>query len=183
MLSSHLNSTSLDAREDPREGVCPPPLKDVLHQLLPNLSCYESAIDLLPPLIGGVVLALVWTDNEARPRVPMLLYALSVTHLIRIVTTRVTILPSPICTASFRKPRAAGGCYDCIFSGHTSTTLLLSYFVYRYVPRWRWPLLAYCLAASLMIVATRSHYTIDVLVAWVVSYAVVRTLDAEDTAQ
>ena len=96
-------------------------------------------------------------------------------YFLRCLTTRATILPSPICTVRSHI-LAIGGCNSCIFSGHTAATLLLAHALAAAHPEWTGPLLVYCVLASAAILVTRSHYTVDVLVAWIASYAVVHAV-------
>ena len=98
-------------------------------------------------------------------------FHLHLMYAMRCMTISATILPSPICQGSKTAAQAIGGCHSCIFSGHTALTLLLAYFVAMALPHLAPWLVAYCVVASLAIVATRSHYTVDVLVAWIAAYA------------
>jgi hypothetical protein len=45
---------------------------------------------------------------------------------------------------------------------------LFAWHLQRRFPEYKYPLLGYSVLGSLLIVATRGHYTIDVLVAWMV---------------
>ena len=67
-----------------------------------------------------------------------------------------------------------GGCNSCIFSGHTALTLLFAHTLAKAEPRLRPWVLGYCLVASTAIVATRAHYTVDVVVAWIAVAAIVK---------
>ena len=87
--------------------------------------------------------------------------------LIRAFTTISTILPKhKICNETIGiRSLLLGGCYDKIFSGHTSFTLLLTLLYYR-EHIINLPLLLGINAANILaILATRSHYTVDVLLA------------------
>ena len=129
------------------------------------MSKHERLIDLCPLFLGLIVLYLVAlgsVDGDTLVRV----WCLGL--ILRVITTRATHMPSPICTRRSFKPLVLGGCYDCIFSGHTFTTLLLAHTIASARPCYTHLLFGYSLLSSVFIVASRSHYTIDVLVAWVV---------------
>ena len=171
LLAAHLAERIVDRPGNPVENA--PPLYDILHEVLPDMTRHEQLIDLLPIVLGLVVVYLVLFDGMHHGDVcRMLAYG----FLLRCVTTTVTRLPSPICS---RKEQicAVGGCNSCIFSGHAMTTLVLAYFIHRHTGSHACALAAYCLATSWLIVATRSHYTVDVIVAWIVVYALVRAVE------
>jgi hypothetical protein len=84
---------------------------------------------------------------------------------IRSITIATTILPkNDTCddTLSFRT-FFLGGCYDKIFSGHTATTLLLTLIYYREHIINLESLLSINIVNMFFIIATRAHYTVDVL--------------------
>lgn len=158
------------------EKTCQKPLFDVLHESLPNLSEYEKMIDLFPAFLGFIVLCIVLTQNPLL-NITVLLRQLWIVILLRIIMCRMTIFPSPICNNS-RKSQAIGGCHDCMFSGHTSLTLLIAYHIYKCFPSTKYVLLSYCIICSLFIIVSRSHYTIDVVVAWLVVYSIILTMNS-----
>lgn len=150
------------------------PLVDLGHARLPDLARHEQWIDALPTLLGAAVVGLALARPAHRARLGQTLATVALVTVLRCVCVSVTVLPSPICRLG-RGVRAVGGCHDCIFSGHTALTLVLAHTLAQMAPRLAIPLAAYCVLTSLLIVATRSHYTIDVLVAWIVVYAVLAT--------
>lgn len=150
---------------------CTTELYDIMHANFKDLSQYEHLIDIFPlSVISGTIWLLV--TNHPSLDTPKLIRQCFVTFMLRCITTMVTVLPSPICGKK-ASPQAIGGCNDCIFSGHTALTLLFAYAIYICQPTLMIPLLLYCIFASLWIILSRSHYTIDVLVAWIVVYAVI----------
>jgi hypothetical protein len=167
---THVNQCSLD--KIGHGHACQQPLPDLIHQMTPNMSKYEKCIDMLPIVVGVIVLYLSFVDGTYSDLLDMS-RLLSIMYLLRIFTTRATILPSPICTKE-RAASAIGGCHDCVFSGHTATMLLMAYFVYKRRADWLWPLVGYSILSTLAIVVTRSHYTIDVVVAWITVYAIIK---------
>lgn len=80
----------------------------------------------------------------------------------RAITTSVTIFQND------REPGSGEGLVnytnDYIFSGHVTLSILISYFTGTL-----WPTLP--ILASLTTIATRAHYTIDVILAWFIFYA------------
>ena len=139
----------------------------------PDLSQYEHYIDLIPMVLGTFATCLIVSDYSTVEPEKVIL-AIATVLFLRCITIRVTILPSPNCNNG--STHAIGGCNDCVFSGHTSLMLIAAYVVYRSYPSYKLPIIAYCVAGSLLIVMTRSHYTIDVMVAWIVVYPVICTI-------
>ena len=171
LSSACLWTRYVQRKMDDGNSSCRMPLHDLGHALLPNLSSHERAIDALPMVLGCAVGLLALRGEVDAERV---VNGAALLFFLRSVTMSVTTLPSPICTAT-RRNGSIGGCHDCIFSGHTALTLLFAYHIAQ-ARGHRVELLVYCLAASALIVATRSHYTVDVLVAWLAVYALVKTL-------
>jgi len=60
---------------------------------------------------------------------------------------------------------------DLFFSGHTATTFLFL-LVLKYRDPWFWPVLAFHIVTVGLLVITHEHYTIDILGAYFVVYAV-----------
>jgi len=130
---------------------------DVGFSILPDLSKYEYVNDvmLLVPLLFVMVL---WSKWSLDKRTSMILM-LGMMYLFRAIALYATTYPSPK-ECKMRPP--FGFCNDHMFSGHTSFNLVLSSFVGR--PLWPiWPMIT-----SIMSVATRDHYTVDVVIAWLI---------------
>ena len=163
------------ARRVDAEGTkapCMLPLLDIVHRAAPlSWTQYEGVVDIFPILAGVAVAATAATTQQID--VARLLRDVAVMFTLRAVTTSVTVLPSPICQGG-RSSRAVGGCNSCIFSGHTVLTLLFAHTLAKAEPHLRPWLLVYCLVASIVIVATRAHYTVDVVVAWIAAAAIVK---------
>ena len=151
------------------------PLYDILHNTLPNLKAYDRYIDLIPSLLGIFVVCLM-VNGDSPIQVKKILRQLSMLFILRMLTTSITILPSPICSSS-KKACAIGGCHDCIFSGHTAVMLLLSFYISQSNPSFSKILVLYNIVGSLLIISTRNHYTIDVFIAWIVVYALLKHED------
>jgi len=130
---------------------------DVGFSILPDLSRYEYINDvmLLVPLLFVMIL---WSKWSLDKRTSMILM-LGMMYLFRAIALYATTYPSPK-ECKMRPP--FGFCNDHMFSGHTSFNLVLSSFVGR--PLWPiWPMIT-----SIMSVATRDHYTVDVVIAWLI---------------
>ena len=105
------------------------------------------------------------------------------TVTLRMLSFILTLLPSPgehCSEEEFTPPSVSeifsrldtdGGCGDLVFSSHQMYALLLSCAVTEYLPNGIWkflciPVWLLSLALSLLIVAQRAHYTVDVFAAW-----------------
>lgn len=149
------------------------PLLDIVHTNSPNLSNYEKYIDLLPSLLGLIVVILVF---KKRLHFPHICKALALIFILRCIAFSCTILPSPLNKST--SPNAIGGFHDCVFSGHTATMLIFAYYIQTCTKDFNKLLFAYCILSSLIIIMTRSHYTVDVFVAWIVVYAVIKYIES-----
>ena len=147
-----------------------PPLVDVVHTYLPDMSRYEKWIDILVLLPVLAIVAMECyghgVDYES------LVWCLMVVYCLRALFNIVTILP---CPRALHRFKSFGGKYTCIFSGHTAFLVVLSYFIFKRLPELKYHLMTFCLLGSLFIVMSRTHYTVDVLVAWLVVYVVLIT--------
>ena len=176
MLSSSIIGSKVNQDELDRKGKVlkySAPLYDVLHNTLPDMSRFDQIIDYLPIVLGIIILHLAIIKH---PKFNMyrLIQLVSFMLILRIMTSAFTVLPSPICTNS-KTACAIGGCHDCIFSGHTAMTLIFAYTIQHCYPELKIPLLIYTLFGSLLIIGTRNHYTVDVIVAWIVVYALIKS--------
>ncbi len=163
--------TEENTDQEGKKSVCQAPLKDILHSSFLNMSEYEKYIDLIPIIPGVIVLWISqYTDHSLDLSQVMRTSALVL--LLRALTSRVTILPSPICDK--REPRAVGGCNSCIYSGHTALMLIFLHYICKCYPHMLKWLLIYAILGSLLIITTRSHYTIDVLVSWLAVYSILK---------
>tara|TARA_B100001175_G_C19328156_1_gene551098 strand:- start:227 stop:781 length:555 start_codon:yes stop_codon:yes gene_type:complete len=152
---------------------CEKPLYDFFHQVIPNLKRYELFIDLVPILLGVAVFYLYMYDNLDEQLIRDAIINYAILMVVRAVFFSVTILPSPICSKRF-KTKAIGGCHDCIFSAHATLMLLLAYALYKHNPQYQTALIIYCILGSLLIIGTRSHYSIDVITAYAVVYSLLK---------
>jgi len=62
-----------------------------------------------------------------------------------------------------------GGCHDKMFSGHTTVAILSSLFLVKYYPEYILHIALLNVVLLLSIISSRDHYTIDVLIALIIS--------------
>lgn len=141
---------------------------DLIHEFTPDFHEYGGIVNLIPLLFLGTFLFtkgnLIWEFAE---KFLLLIF-------IRSLTIFLTILPKhENCLKRFEWSTClVGQCYDKIFSGHTCLTVLAALLLHRggYIPTWLGIL--FVTLETLFILLTRSHYTIDVFFAMVITYLV-----------
>lgn len=139
---------------------------DLFHNLLPHIEKWEYASDVLFIL---VFLFMAFKNLN-------LVYT-AVGYLIAIIIVRtlfvnLTVLPkNEICSihdsSSFR-----GGCYDKIFSGHYAGTLLMTILLYNHHYINTMWLFMINIVNALVILISRNHYTVDIVVSIFVVFIV-----------
>jgi hypothetical protein len=135
---------------------------DIFHKILPDLNEYHYTVDLIA-FIGLVSLFIISNTSLTIEFIAKF----TIIMFIRAFTIISTILPKhEVCTDKFDlRSYFLGGCYDKIFSGHTSFTLLLTLIYYREHIVNEFSLIGINAINILLILATRSHYTVDILLA------------------
>ena len=136
-----------------------PTIYDILHEELPHIPMLEHMSDVICIVL---LLSLVVLD---RTIFYYFLGFILTIFIIRSVTIFVTILPkNKKCNVKYAS-MFRGGCYDKIFSGHFATGLLATIMLYsnNYINLML--LLLINFANALFIILSRSHYTIDIIVA------------------
>jgi len=141
-------------------------IHDFFHELLPDWSDKEWLINLV-----GLqhVLPFVFLNTSTQLRFASMLILIL---FIRDITINLTILPKhKKCKHKHTWYETInGGCYDKIFSGHFTVIYLLSLFYYTSGIITSIPLLVTMnILYAFMIIITRSHYTIDIVMAFFVS--------------
>jgi hypothetical protein len=92
---------------------------------------------------------------------------------LRAITTVVTVLPKEETCDSSKFSFAmlfSGQCYDKVFSGHTALAVLVSL---AFVSNGVWPVWGgwmYSIGMALMLLVTRGHYTIDIVLGAAFAY-------------
>ena len=146
-----------------------PPLRDTLHELLPNLQTWRAA-----PEAGHLVSVLhlaaqmLWHfDQRSLDAIRTFLWVHGPLVVMRGLCFSSTLLPdaSQQCTTS----RYLGSCHDLIFSGHV-LIMALSIGIGRLFfpdtpPAHARAVWAASALTTLLIAAARNHYTVDILLA------------------
>ncbi len=132
---------------------------DVGHKILPKTPDKTNDVQLV---ITAVMLLWKLPGWES-PKINSYLTFLIVMYFFRLLTTYSTSLPAP--PGKKCKGGVLAQCNDYIFSGHTTFNIVTSYFIGA--PVWPvWPMIT-----SVGTVAEREHYTVDVLLAWLIFFA------------
>ena len=138
------------------------PIYDVGFHLLPNWEKFEHLPDYLLA-IPVLFLLYHWPKWNAAKRTSYLTF-LTLMYFARALCNAVTVMPYTKREPCKMKPRFAF-CNDYTFSGHTTLNLVTSNFVGA--PLWPiWPVIS-----SVVSVLTRDHYTIDIMIAWILFFA------------
>jgi hypothetical protein len=147
-----------------------PEVYDTLHKLLPNLSHNEWIVNYLA--VSAFIPLII---NNCNNLLIDLIGFMVVIYLIRDITINLTILPKQANCKMKKKEEftyydhVVGICYDKIFSGHFSLTFILTLLYHSYGVITNIPLLVgWNVLNGLAIISTRSHYTIDVVMAFFV---------------
>ena len=143
---------------------------DILHKLLPDLSHNEWIVNYLA-VSAFIPLIINYSENLIIDLIGFMI----VIYILRDITINLTILPKQS-NCKMKKENEftyydhiIGVCYDKIFSGHFSLTLMLTLLYYSYGIITNIPLLVvWNIINGLAIISTRSHYTIDVVMAFFV---------------
>jgi len=139
-----------------------PPLPDVGHLVLPNLQAYRWMPEILihvPLIYAGLVSLYRWDVNG----VEHFLQSHAVSMLLRALCFSLTLLPdaSQMCEES----KWSGSCHDLVFSGHMVALSLASMYLWtRASFTVRVLLVLNVIAAGILTVAVRNHYSVDVIV-------------------
>lgn len=167
----HLCSTSYLLYGDPHKYTHKEPLYDIIINNIPNLSKYHYLINYIM-----LILLIPFLINPKLDYFISIFKYVSIIVFFRAITTSVTILPS--CEKNHCKLQnnylnyIIGHCNDKIFSGHTSVSLILLYLIYNYdlVDNNIFYFLIFIqILIALLLVVTKGHYTIDVLLGYFIT--------------
>ena len=158
-LTHHYGKTFYDNRI--KNGKLQPKIFDISHKYLPNYSSNLLLISLMDIII---LLPLLFGKKFITEYLNYYLVIL----LIRFFTTFVTILPktkncddSNFTILNFLR----GHCYDKVFSGHFASSFLFIILLYHLnIYRNLYISTLFLLFHAFLILSTRSHYTIDLIV-------------------
>ena len=143
-----------------RDPDAPPQIYDIIHENLPDLSKYAIIPNkiFIGILLGIMVYA--WNKSLGKEFLGFML----VVMFLRDITMNLTIFPKDCKSNKHKKENPMmGGSYDKLFSGHFAFCLLASLLFFKYGVITNIPLLvAFNVINAFLIVATHSHYTVDV---------------------
>ena len=133
-------------------------LKDIFEFI--DLSEYKKICDIFPLLC-----LLCVSDYEKY------IHCHAILLFLRFICFNVTVIPPPMhleVRYSFGIPNYQ---YDLIFSGHTMTCVLAIFCVSNVYTYYATILIS--ILCSIAVIATKEHYTVDVIVAWVATHSIV----------
>ncbi len=143
---------------------------DLFHLVLPDIHQYGWLTNILPVGLLGFILI---QSNGAIIFKESILF-IGMILVIRALTTISTILPKhekcvePDKISLFMN----GGCYDKIFSGHMSFVTIFSLVLLGHKNISTLTFAAINILQAFLILLTRSHYTVDVILAFLLSYLI-----------
>lgn len=92
---------------------------------------------------------------------------MGITQIMKVLCSASTVLPPlKAYDSKYRFGGLNGSGKDYIFSGHAAYAALSSIYLYSIIPL-GW-LVGYNIVTQFLIIATRNHYTVDVLLAWLI---------------
>jgi hypothetical protein len=150
------------------------PLYDIIQESFPNLQSYR----IIPEFLHFIPILTLLANTIYYKNIDCLKKFL-ITHgllmFIRAVSFSVTLLPdsSGMCQLSTH----LGGCFDLLFSGHSTIMLLCCLLLDQFYDiqlKWKLALFANTGITSFLIILCRNHYTIDVLYSILMTYFVYR---------
>jgi hypothetical protein len=139
---------------------------DVCHKYLPNYELYEN--------IGNYYIAIVSLLLIGKPSILFDVIAFMIPiYFIRSIFMLITILPnSAKCEYNSKTAFITGGCYDKIFSGHAAILFIITLLLNKNKII-NFSAIIFLNAINVFIILlTRTHYTIDIIVSYLVSYLV-----------
>lgn len=149
-----------------------PPLYDLIQDTFPNLQAYRM-IPEVTHVIPVVFLAVFTVWFKHIDCLSEFLVKHGILMFLRGTFFSVTLLPdsSGMCQLS----NHLGGCFDLIFSGHSTISFLCTLLLCKHYPLYKelkWLLHFNNLLTCFLIVVCRNHYTIDVIISLFMTYLV-----------
>lgn len=145
------------------------PLKDTLHDILPDLSAHVVWRDYILPLFFIPFLFIKNKTQIIKLFIEGFMYLIT----LKAITIFFTFIPSS--NSKCAEKKQLNHCYHQMFSGHNSVVVLLLLLFLYYTP-WTNYMILFIIAVilySLLILATRAHYTVDILVSYIIVYLLV----------
>lgn len=138
-------------------------LYDLGHLCLPNLEKYEYLINYVT--LGSLFLLCIFFSSYLFEFIKLY----TIIFLLRLLFTNCTVLPKMKHCKVSDIMSVNGYCYDKIFSGHASFVCLFTLFLLQSKYISLGTMIILNLLNGLLIVSTKAHYTIDVLIAFMVT--------------
>jgi hypothetical protein len=135
---------------------------DVIHNNLPSTRNLMTIVDAIPFILLGVIFCI---DVNLFYNIMGFLVTI---FILRIIIIHLTILPKDKKCNIKNSSVYNGGCYDKVYSGHFATIFIciLSLYMNKYINLFI--LLSLSIIFALIIITSRSHYTIDIFVAFLI---------------
>tara|TARA_R110001606_G_scaffold23932_2_gene79892 strand:+ start:19575 stop:20090 length:516 start_codon:yes stop_codon:yes gene_type:complete len=134
-------------------------IRDIGFDFLPDLTKYEVLHD-MTMILPLILLIMNWNGVNQKGYITFL----TTMYFMRAISNVVTQFPR-----AKSKPCKEGSplsnCNDYMFSGHTTFNIVTSYFLNNGM----FPV--YPILSSLVTVSTRAHYSVDVVIAWIIFFA------------
>jgi hypothetical protein len=152
------------------------PLYDVIQESFPNLQKYR----IIPEVLHFIPMLTLLFNTIYHQHIQCFkkfLLTHGILMFIRAISFSVTLLPdsSGMCQLSTH----LGGCFDLLFSGHSTIMLLCCLLLNQFYDiqlKWKMVLFANTGITSFLIILCRNHYTIDVLYSILMTYFVYRLI-------
>jgi len=145
---------------------------DLFHHYTPDLHKYELFVNVIPFFL----LICLFLCGVGLDSIKEFAWKLLLIYILRSLTVITTILPKhekcDYNVETFSLSTFIGGCYDKVFSGHMAFTFLGSLIYYREKFISFSTFVGLNLLEASLIILTRSHYTIDVILAVLITYLV-----------
>ena len=139
------------------------PLYDLGHYYLPDLDNYHIIPDII---LGLYIIAFFYFGNiELLKEISLLMCIMFTFRSILVISTSIPDASGKCEQKKFQ----IGYCNDLMFSGHTATITLISLYLMSIFPNKRNMLILGNIITYILIIASKNHYTIDVLIGSYVS--------------
>lgn len=145
---------------------------DLFHEYTPDLHEYELIINIIPFFL----LACLVFCGLNLASLKEFAWKLLLIYILRALTVIITILPKhekcDYNVKTFSMSMFIGGCYDKVFSGHMALTFLATLIYYREKIISTSTFVGLNVIEAILILITRAHYSLDVLLAVLITYLV-----------
>ena len=147
-----------------------PPLYDIVQDYFPNLQAYRfipEVLHVIPVFFLTAYVVYFWHITCLSE----FLFKHGSLMLLRGILFSVTLLPdsSQMCHIA----NYFGGCFDLLFSGHSTIMFLCTLLLAKHFPLWNFTKNIFYVnvaITSCLIVLCRNHYTIDVIISLLLTY-------------